>query len=201
MSERDYGPWSPWSVDQLVARFKDAPFRWWVSGGHALALWLGHSWRSHGDLDLGLLRGDVALAAGRLPDCTLHVAAAGELSPFVGQPLTAAAHQNNVWARERASNHWVIDLTLGAGDDTRWIYRRDPAIHRPWAEAVLTSATGIPYLAPDLQLLFKSLAPRPKDTRDAEIVIPALTRAQQEFLAHALPCDHAWQALLRAHSQ
>ena len=42
-----------------------------------------------------------------------------------------------------------------------------PASRKPWDEAVLTSADGVPYLAPELQLLFKSRDVREKDDVDA----------------------------------
>jgi len=67
----------------------------------------------------------------------------------------------------------------------------------PWGEAVLTSGSGVPYLAPHLQLLFKSVRPRPKDTADAEQVIPLLEEAHRSWLANQLEADHPWQVLLR----
>jgi hypothetical protein len=196
MGERDYGLWAPWPLERIVARFRVAPFRYWLSGGLALELWMGRSWRAHDDVDLGLLREDTVLAQELLDDCELFVAAAGTLSRYTGQNLTAGKHQNNVWARERSSGLWVVDLTLNDGDGDMWIYRRDPSIRRPWTEAVLQTLPGPPYLAPELQLLCKSWSLRPKDTVDAEIVIPELSRHQRRFLANALPTDHSWQVLV-----
>ena len=63
----------------------------------------------------------------------------------------------------RMTRTWVLDLTLGDGTDHDWIYRRDPSVQIQWDVAVLRTADGIPYLAPDLQLLFKSKGLRPKD--------------------------------------
>ena len=64
-----------------------------------------------------------------------------------------------------------------------------------WDEAVLRSDGGIPYLAPELQLLFKSKDVRPKDDLDAREVIPELTEARRRRLRALLPVDHPWQAL------
>jgi hypothetical protein len=54
----------------------------------------------------------------------------------------------------------------------------------------------LPYLAPELQLLFKSENNRTKDDRDATEVIPALATGRQRRLRGMLPGEHSWQALL-----
>ena len=66
----------------------------------------------------------------------------------------------------------------------------------PWADAVLRSTDGVPYLAPELQLLFKSREPRPKDDLDPREVLPELDRARCTWLASRLPPGHPWHALL-----
>jgi len=196
-----HGPWAPASLaslERVAQRFASAPFRWWVSGGLALELWTGCSWRAHGDIDLGILRADFPRVAAWLGDHALFVASGGQLSPFHGQLLSSAAHQNNVWVRERGANVWLFDLQLGDGDDESWFYRRDHAIQRLWSTAVLTTESGIPYLAPDLQLLFKSKNPRDKDTQDASEIIPRLVSDQRAFLLATLPREHPWLGLLTA---
>lgn len=52
-----------------------------------------------------------------------------------------------------------------------------------------------PYLSPDLQLLFKSKNPRPKDNLDAGRVIPELGAEHRERLIQLLPPEHPWQQL------
>lgn len=183
-------------LDEIVELFDGAPFRWWVSGGVALELYAGRSWRRHEDADVGILRQDAARVHQWLDGWELAVAAAGELTVWDGDPLVAAASQNNVWVRRPGESVWALDLTSGSGNDDGWIYRRDPAVVRPWELAVLRSADGIPYLAPDLQLLFKSKSPRPKDHEDARLVIPLLTAAEQGFLHQHLADDHDWRGLL-----
>lgn len=86
-------------------------------------------------------------------------------------------------------------MTVGAGTDEEWIYRREPSLRRPWDEAVLSSRSGVPYLAPELQLLFKSKDVRPKDQLDAEVVVPTLSESQRALLESWLPPDHPWTVL------
>ena len=124
----------------------------------------------------------------------IHAAHEGRLDPWT---VWRGEAPNNLWLRRDLTAPWVLDLTVGEGTDTEWVYRRDAVVRRPWREAILTSRTGVPYLAPELQLLFKSKHLREKDTMDAERVIPELVADQRNFLINHLPEDHAWQQLLR----
>lgn len=90
----------------------------------------------------------------------------------------------------------VVALDGRSGDGQEWIFRRDPSLRIDWHDAVLRSDDDIPYLAPELQLLFKSRDARPKDDVDAHEVIPDLDDRRRQFLRQWLPQDHHWQRLL-----
>jgi hypothetical protein len=147
MNADDLGPWSALSVAAAVEVFRDATFRWFVAGGHALELALGRSWRTHHDLDVGVCRSDLELVHGYLGDWELYLAAAGHLHRWDGRPLSSKQQENNIWARRSADEPWVFDLTVGEGDAEVWWSRREPSIWLPWTSAV-EHAWGIPYLAP-----------------------------------------------------
>ena len=187
--------WDPMPLTGAVELFDAAPFRWWVSGGHALELHLGRSWRSHEDTDIGIMRRDASAVCGWLEGWDLAIASGGVLSPWDGRELAGSA-ENNVWVRIDEDSPWSLDITVGSGDEDSWVYRRDPDVVRPWDRAVLHSAEGIPYLAPDLQLLFKSKDTRAKDHEDARRVIPSLGAEQSRFLVQMLPSGHVWRSLL-----
>lgn len=125
----------------------------------------------------------------------IHAAHEDALIPWES-PHRADA-PNNVWLRRNRASPWALDLTVGEGTDTEWVYRRDSEVRRPWRDAICRSDSGIPYLAPELQLLFKSKEPRAKDHADAERVIPGLRRKERAFLDLHLPPGHPWQSLLR----
>lgn len=190
------GPWDPLSVEEVCRLFDGAPFRWWISGGHALELHTGRSWRTHGDIDLGLCRADHAALREWLDGWQIGLAAAGVLTEWDGGPLVESRHHNNLWCRCDRDGPWELDIAVGSGSRTEWIYRRDPSIRRPWDEAVLRAPSAVPYLAPDLQLLFKSASPRPKDDADAAAVVPLLSAHERRLLRVALSPHHPWQALL-----
>jgi hypothetical protein len=186
----DLGPWAPLTVAETAELFAPATFRWWIGGGQALELFAGRTWRAHGDMDVGVCRADAPAAAELLRGWDLHVAAGGALTPWHGGPLEAGRHQNNVWCRRSPASSWCVDLTIGDGDAHAWVYRRDPSLRLAWDDTVLWTADGVPYLAPDLQLLFKSKDIRPKDDRDARQVIGLLSAERRARLGKWLPEDH-----------
>jgi hypothetical protein len=196
MTPLDLGPWEPLALDDVVGLFSGAAFRWWVAGGHALEVHCGRSWRDHGDVDVGISRDDAVALAVVLDGWQVAVAAGGVLRIWDGEPLAADHDENNLWCRRRPDGPWELDVIVGEGSGDRWVYRRDPAITLPWADALLVSPTGIPYLAPDAQLLFKSEGQRPKDHVDAREVIPSLDPARLHRLAAWLDRNHPWQELL-----
>lgn len=71
-------------------------------------------------------------------------------------------------------------MTIGEVSKSNWIYRRDPSVQRP-GMAVLRTTDGIPYQAPELQLLFKSKGLRPKDDVDPAEAIPTLDARQRDY--------------------
>jgi hypothetical protein len=193
----ELGPWDPLDLPAAVELFEAAGFPWWISGGRALELHLGRSWREHDDTDVGILRRDAADLASVLTGWDIQVAAGGQLGLWSGEGLRADSNQNNLWCRRRPNEPWSLDVTINEGDDRRWVYRRNPSVRVPWAVAVLRTPDGVPYLAPELQLLFKSKGHRPKDDLDAAEAITELSDRRREWLARHLDDTDPWQELLR----
>ncbi len=193
--------WRPLLVDEIARILEGAPFRWWISGGNALDLHLGDHWREHGDLDVGICRNEAERVHEWFSEWDLWLAAAGELSPWDGRPLNLRRQENNVWARRSAQEGWAVDLTVNECTDDKWVYRREPSVTRDWTEAVLESPSGVPYLAPELQLLFKSKHLRGKDHADASHVIPAIDDERRVWLSKNLSPDHPWQEVIHRSSK
>jgi hypothetical protein len=91
-----------------------------------------------------------------------------------------------------------IDFLL-ADMDGVWRYRREPLVLRSTERMSLTTDSGIPFLAPELALLFKSKntsnQERPKDQSDFEKILPHLEPERRAWLHWALVAtspDHPW---------
>jgi len=194
----EYGPWDPVDRQDLADLMDHLGVRWWFTGGHALELHLGRSWRGHEDVDVSIVRGDIGVLRSLESEWEIHVAAAGVLRRWDGTPLSVEANENNVWLR-RPGGPWGIDLTIGDGDEERWVYRRDTTFSLPWDRVVLRDQEGLPYLTPAIQMLFKSKQQRPKDDIDAAVVIPTLDDWSLAVLDLRLPAGHSWGDLVAAH--
>jgi hypothetical protein len=196
MAARGLGRWQPLELGEVVRLFEDFTAPWWICGGHALELALGRSWRAHDDIDVSVLREDASRLERAFEGWDVEIAADGVLSPWNGSVLRLDKNQNNLWCRRGTVQPWCLDITIADGNHESWIFRRDPTIRVGWEHAVLRSREGLPYLAPELQLLYKSKDVRPKDELDAKEVIPSLSPDQRERLRLLLEPDHPWRALL-----
>lgn len=106
-----------------------------------------------------------------------------------------------VWCRPDPSADWAFELLLNdtAGDD--WVFRRDDRIRRPLTSIGGTTSEGIPFLAPEIVLLYKAKSRRPRDEEDLAHALPALHSDQRGWLAEALEIahpGHAWIPTLRS---
>jgi hypothetical protein len=188
----------PLSIGEVAELLCGLEVPWWFTGGHALEMHCGRSWRDHDDIDVGICREDVGGLASLLGDWEIHVAAKGTLQPWDGAALVTRRNENNLWLRQ-GSGPWRLDIVVGEGDADMWIYRRDASLRVPWERAVHHTVDGTSYLAPALQLLFKSMDPRPKDDVDAAEVIPTLDAWSVALLDVRLRGNHRWRPSLDRH--
>jgi hypothetical protein len=101
-------------------------------------------------------------------------------------PIAAAPEElHQTWGRD-SSGRWRLDAMQEPWDGDEWVFRRDPRIRRPLADAIEIDFRGIPYLAPEIVLLFKARARRAKDEADFALTLPSLTAERGEWLRQAL---------------
>lgn len=75
------------------------------------------------------------------------------------------------------------------GSDRAWLYRRDSRLQLPWDAAVL-DLDGIPTGAPEVQLVWKALRPRPEDDLDKDAVLPHLSEEKRSWWQRAILTIH-----------
>lgn len=110
-----------------------------------------------------------------------------------GEDLDAAIH--DIWCRPTPTQPWALQLMIADTRDDSWLFRRTPSIERPVAALGCGATDGIPYLAPEIQLLYKAKGLRPKDEADFTLVLPALDQERCQWLRNALAeahPDHPW---------
>ncbi|RCV54591.1 nucleotidyltransferase domain-containing protein [Marinitenerispora sediminis] len=194
-----WGPWEPAVPSDVAALFSAARVPWWIAGGHAIALAVGHVFREHGDIDVLLLRRDQLAVQRLLPTWEWWAAdPPGTLRPWAaGETLPAGVH--DVWCRPGPAQPWRIQILLDEADGREWVSRRDPRVRRPLDRLGAVSPEGVPYLRPEVQLFYKAQRPRPKDEQDLAAALPVLGSGQRRWLAGAISLaygDHPWTGRL-----
>lgn len=203
-----FGPWQPWSVHQIAALFSTLTVPWWIAGGWALDLFLGVQIREHEDIDVQILRRDHLTIRGLLDAWDVQAASPTthpDAWPFraweAGTVLSSVVH--DVWCRPSQADPWALQLMLAETDGDCWQFRRDARITRPLSTVGRRTKNGIPYLVPELQLLYKAKEPRPKDEADFARTVPFLDPESRRWLIQALALshpDHHWLGWLEGSS-
>lgn len=178
----DLDAWDAWSPAYVADRLAGLEVPWCVAAGWALDLFRGEQTRPHADIEIAVPAGRFAEVAARFADCDFYVPVAGRLTGATEETLREG---NQTWACERAARRWRLDVFREPHDGDDWIYRRDHRVRRPWHEIIGRTADGIPYLAPEVCLLFKTKDPRAKDEADARGVVPLLSEEQRRWLREA----------------
>ena len=195
--EQRWEPLSPLEVKRLLEGVS-AP--WWIAGGYALDMFLGHETRKHTGTDIAVLRSDQKSILEALRKWDVQIAHKGELIPLkTGQAVTAPEH-HQLWARETRDGPWRMEVFLEQSDGKRWAYRRNDHIGLNVADLGRRDANDIPFIRPEVMLLYKSKAPRPVDETDFLYALPRLDVAQKAWLSAAvgtMDSHHRWLERLK----
>jgi len=197
-------------------------FEYAFCGGHALDLFLGGITRPHGDIDISAWREDrdAVIVFIQSQGWTVYEAMGGgvvhlvtdirkqkrvkrnifcvkEDCPFFHVELT----ENNIYRcdidRVEQKNLDFIEFLFNKKDANDFVYTYNETIRRALALAILHRG-DVPYLAPELALLYKSTdLTREENQRDFNTALPFLNRERLVWLQGALPEGHPWIARLK----
>jgi Acetyltransferase (GNAT) family len=196
----DLGKWDAWSPDEAARRLAGVQAPWCVAAGWALDLFLGGRRREHEDLEIAVPRHRFDEIAGALDGFELFVAGVGDgfVRPIAhARELLDDTHQT--WVREPETRLWRLDVFREPADGDTWICRRDERIRLPYDRVIERTPDGLPYLRPELVLLFKAKHTRAKDEEDFAVVLPLLDAERRSWLADAVRLvhpGHRWLAEL-----
>jgi len=188
---------------EILSLLGDAPFPWWITGGWALDLYLGRQTRSHFDTDVAIARRD-QLTAQRFLDkwdfSSTRRNEDGEIVLHQWKPGEILGEQfPGVWARESKDDPWRFEFHFHEIDDDLWTFRYCDVVQHPRLNIGGVSSDGIPYLNPEIALLYKAARLRDVDEQDFQQALTHLNPEQRGQLSADLQTfnpRHPWLAVL-----
>lgn len=180
-----------------------APF--FFAGGWAIDLHLGRVTRAHHDVDVLVMHRDQlelhkALKQFSLkkviphPDGLINRGTVAEWP--AGERLELPVHQINAYRAGEAEP--AFQVMLAESSDTEWIFRRNPEIRMPISRVGFYPLWGLPYLAPEIVLLFKAKHLEARDRIDFDNALPALSADARRWLRDAIEKTHPGHEWLNA---
>jgi len=195
-------PASEFSIPQKVAALMagfDRP--WMVAGGWAADLFLQEITRTHGDIEIAIFRPDQLRLQAYLSGWNLMKVIPGEgKKPAAwgeGEYLKMPIHEIHAFSDNNDPSE--LEILFNEVSDNKWIFRRKPTISLPLANSIMKTANGLPFLSPEIILLYKAKNPSFKDEADFHRLYPRLDPSRQLWLRAAVETcypEHRWLSLL-----
>ena len=194
-----YGRWQPMTPAEMAHELEGFDRPWWVVGGWSIEAATGYR-REHEDTDVSILSCDVPAFVEHVKD-RWHVwnNVGGVLHPLGDRWPTVEEPDSQLWLRADASSPWVVDMPLTPTVDGLWTNKRIPEHVAPLDEVTWVAGDGIRYVLPEIALVYKAAARRPKDEADFEATLPVLTEDRRAWLRETLGGylpDHPWLSRL-----
>lgn len=188
--------WSAaWTPQEVAQRLAGVETTWYVAAGWALELFHGTKTREHGDIEIAIPAAHFPEIRDRFPGYAFDAVGSGQIWESAGPRALAATRQT--WLRDPATGNYLLDVFREPHDGGTWICRRDTRIRMPYGDIIRHTPGGIPYLTPELVLLFKAKDVRSKDQADFTSTLPQLTPDQRGTLAKLLGQVHPGHAWLK----
>jgi hypothetical protein len=125
----------------------------------------------------------------------LAVAENGVLTPWQ-QGIWLDLPIHTIWCRNLDHVPVFLEVLFNEGDLAQFRFRRNPALTRAGTEAIRYTVDGLPYLAPEIALLYKSRhVEEVNNQRDFDHALPQLTTEQRAWLRQGLCAlyeHHPW---------
>lgn len=149
---------------------------YWIIGGWAIDLAAGRVTRDHADVDIMVLERDKHALWNDLPQAEVQIAPGRQ--PSGREPRRLALHGKNL--------PLPTEVWLAQADGACWVHRRGAVtVRRPLAD-ITRHRDGIPFLAPEVVLLFKARSTADKNQHDVQTALPLLSAGQRSWLHDAL---------------
>jgi len=187
--------WEPWTPEDVASRLLGTSARWYVVAGWALDLFVGRQSRPHDDIEIGVPAESFSEIREVFADYDFDVVDSGRRWPLASD---AFASTFQTWLRDNKTGVYHLDVFREPHNGSEWICRRDERIRMPYDQLIRFSGKGIPYMSPEVALLFKAKGLREKDQADFDGVLPLLRPQQIDWLRVNLELVHPGHVWINA---
>jgi hypothetical protein len=149
---------------------------WCIAGGWAIDLAVGRATREHKDVEIAVFRQDYEALTEYLRGWRFDVLSHHEI-------------------HAKSASGFPLEILLNDCDPIDWIYRRDARIRRSMEKTIRRGREGIPVLAAEIALLYKSKNTRAADELDFRVARQILEDESRDWLIDALRVtapSHPW---------
>jgi hypothetical protein len=129
------------------------PYPWWIAGGWAIDLALDKVTREHTDVDICILREHTQAVLDHFRDWKVMVAIPGEhrLVPcYTTEDVNPPRYCLHLYKEDH-----FLEILLTDRDGTDVVFRKDRSITMPLTQFSRQHGSGLSFVAPEWQLLFK----------------------------------------------
>jgi hypothetical protein len=169
---------------------------WFVAGGWALDLLAEGQSRVHSDVDIAIFCDDQSHLQRAFPNWQFAQSRLGKLSAWSeNEHLALPIHE--IHARRDTLR---LEFLLNERSESMWHFRRALEVTLPLTLLGGISGSGIPFLAPEVVLLYKAKGTRPVDAADFRRILSRLAQRSRSWLAAAIAhCHpgHSWLGQLQ----
>ncbi|MHA1968675.1 MAG: nucleotidyltransferase domain-containing protein [Candidatus Hodarchaeales archaeon] len=172
---------------------KDFNKPWYIAGGWAIDLFLGLVTRSHQDIEIIIFRNHQIKLREYLCEWKFWkvIPKIGLLEPwFDDEWLDFPIHEIYALQYKGETDNSVFEILLNESDGNSWLFRRNLNIKRSLETISKISEDGIPYLCPEIVLLYKAKTPKIYDECDFGNVHRLLDQNQLIWLSQAINQFH-----------
>jgi len=162
-------------------------FPWFVAGGWAIDLFLDKETRMHDDIEIGIYREH---------QMKLQKYFEKRKKYYINNKSLIGKHIKVEWNKEYLRlpihelyieyNDLEIEVLLNERDEENWIYRRNEKIKHNEQSVILNTKDGIPYLCPEIVLLYKTKEMREKDIEDIKNASTKMNDSQVKWLIESI---------------
>ena len=210
-------------IEEVNALLQGQDFSYAICGGFALDLFLGYESRVHGDIDVLALWEDreTIITYMQAKGCCVYEMLGGGKVHRITDIRTQEKLRKNIFCctedcelvrlydTEEKDVYWLdfqhtglsklnyIEFLFNEKTENEFVYVRDNRIKRKLESAILQK-DGIPYLSPELCLVFKSTdIEREGYQQDFELAVDKLSQEQRTWFENAMemlyPEGHKWK--------